>query len=423
MPKAPVLITVALVVLAGSARTSAAQTGAQPQPAAVADTRVRAEAGDAEAQFRLGRMYLYGDGVPQDHDQSVAWFRKAAAQGHPKAQNNLGIAFADGLGVPKDEAQAVEWYRKAAAQGEMLAQSNLGVIYSSGDGVPQDLAQAASWYRKAADQGFAPAQFYLGALYDSGRGVPQDPAQAVEWYRKAAAQGFPEAQFFLGQAYINGRGVPQDDAQALVWYRNAAALNNPAALYNLGLMYQAGRGVPQDPVEAYKLLTLGVGTEARTGGQQASLAENREALARSLTTEQRAEAERRAREWTEAHPVGQTSQPPSRAATRPALQLADLSVTPRRVGPGGSFVLDIAYTATDPAGSPMAAVTLSFSILSGGSPLFESAPETVESASGEAWKISKPLTAAVTPGTYVIRVRLALGAAVVTRDVEFEIAQ
>ena len=423
MPKVPVLVTLALVVLAGSARTSAAQTGAPTQPSEFAETRVRAEAGDAEAQYRLGRMFLDGDGVSQDHVQSVAWFRKAAAQGHPRAQNNLGIAYAKGLGVSKDDTLAVEWYRKAAAQGEMLAQSNLGVMYSSGDGVPQDLAQAAAWYRKAADQGFAPAQFYLGTLYASGRGVPQDSAQAVAWYRKAAAQGFAEAQYFLGQAYFNGRGVPQDDAMALVWYRNAADQNYAYALYDLGLMYQAGRGVPQDPVEAYKLLTLGVATEANPGVQQKSLAENREALAMSLTAEQRAEAERRAREWTATHPVRQTPQSPSPAATRPALQLASVSVTPRRVAPGGSFVLDIAYTAADPAGSPKAAVTLSFSILSGGSALFESAPEIVESASGEAWKISKPLTAAATPGTYLIRLRIALGPAVVTRDVEFEIAR
>ena len=423
MPKVPVLVTLALVVLAGFARTGEAQTGAQTQQTAVADMRARAEAGDAEAQFRLGRMFLDGDGVSQDHVQSAAWFRKAAAQGHPKAQNNLGSAFANGLGVPRDAAQAVEWYRRAAEQGEMLAQSNLGVMYSDGNGVAQDLAQAAAWYRRAADQGFAPAQFYLGTLYDSGRGVPQDPAQAAAWYRKAAAQGWAEAQFFLGQAYINGRGVPQDDAQALVWFRNAAAMNNAAALYNLGMMYQAGRGVPQDPVEAYKLLTLGVATEANPGVHGKSLAENREALARSLRAEQRAEAERRAREWTEAHPVGQASQPPSQAATRPALQRANVSVTPRRVAPGGSFVLDIAYTAVDPAGSPKSAVTLSFSILSDVSPLFESADEVVESASGDAWKISKRLTAAATPGTYIIRVRLALGAAVVTRDVELEIAR
>jgi len=359
----------------------------QTQNAAFAETMARAERGDADAQFRLGRMYLDGDGVPQDYVQSVAWFRKAASQGHPKAQNNLGIAFEKGLGVPKDDALAVEWYRQAADHGEMIAQSNLGVMYSSGHGVPQDLAQA------------------------------------VAWYRKAAAQGFGEAQFFLGQAYSLGSGVPQDDAEAVAWWRKSAEQNDAYALYNLGLMYKGGRGVPQDPVEAYKFLILGLETEAKQVEQQKTLADNREALARSLTAGQRAEAERRVREWTEAHVVRQTPRPPSPAEARPELQLAQVSVTPQRVSPGGSFMLDIAYTATDPTGSPKAAVTLSFSILSGGTALFEPPGEIVESDSGAAWKISKPLTAAATLGTYVIRVRMALGATVVTRDVEFEIAR
>ena len=432
MPKMWWLLVLAMSGLAVCAAADTAQTGSQAQTAGFADLRVRAEQGDAEAQYRLGRMYLDGEGVAQDHVQSVAWFRKAAAQGHAKAQNNLGLAFEKGLGVPKDEAQAVEWYRKAAEQGEMIAQSNLGVVYGSGNGVPQDLAQAAAWYRKAADQGFAPAQFYLGALYDGGRGVPQDTAQATAWYRKAADQGFAEAQFFLGQAYVTGHGVPQDDAQGLAWYRKAAEQNYPFALYHLGLAYQAGRGVPQDPVEAYKLLTLGAETEAATGAQQKLLADNRDALAQSLTAEQRAEAERRAREWTEAFARRQTTkapqapqapQAPPTTAAEPSLQLADVKVTPGQVRPGGSFSLDIAYTATAPAASRKVAVTLIFSILSGGKALFESPGEIVESDSGQPWKITKPLTAAATPGTYLIRIRLALGATVVTRDVEFTITR
>jgi TPR repeat protein len=374
-------------------------------------------------------MYLYGEGVAQDHVQSVAWFRKAAAQGHPKAQNNLGMAFAQGLGVPKDEALAVAWYRKAAEQGEMLAQSNLGVMYANGDGVPQDPAHAAAWYRKAAEQGFAPAQFYLGTLFDGGLGVPKDPVQAAAWYRKAADQGFAEAQFFLGQAYVNGHGVSQDDAQGVAWYRKAAEQNYPFALYNLGQMYQAGRGVAKDPVEAHALLTLGAETEAATGAQQKALADSREALARWLTAEQRAEAERRAREWTEAFSrrqsakAPQTPQVPPPSAAEPSLRLADVRVTPGQVRPGASLSLDIAYTATAPAASRKVAVTLTFSILSGGAALHESPGEIVESASGEAWKITKPLTASTTPGKYVIRVRLALGATVVTRDAEFEISR
>jgi TPR repeat protein len=41
---------------------------------------VRAEAGDAEAQFDLGGMYRNGNGVPQDHVQAHTWYNLAASR-------------------------------------------------------------------------------------------------------------------------------------------------------------------------------------------------------------------------------------------------------------------------------------------------------------------------------------------------------
>ena len=44
----------------------------------LADLRASAEAGDAEAQFNLGGIYVTGVGVPQDAAEAVAWYRRAA---------------------------------------------------------------------------------------------------------------------------------------------------------------------------------------------------------------------------------------------------------------------------------------------------------------------------------------------------------
>ena len=41
--------------------------------------RVRAEAGDAVAQFNLGLVYDIGEGVPQDVVQAHIWFNLVAA--------------------------------------------------------------------------------------------------------------------------------------------------------------------------------------------------------------------------------------------------------------------------------------------------------------------------------------------------------
>ena len=41
-----------------------------------------AEQGSANAQFNLGGMYEYGEGVPQDYKTAAKWYRLAAEQGH-----------------------------------------------------------------------------------------------------------------------------------------------------------------------------------------------------------------------------------------------------------------------------------------------------------------------------------------------------
>jgi hypothetical protein len=50
-----------------------------------------AEAGNAEAQFRLGEMYWYGDGTAQDLGKANAWMQKAAAAGNQDARESLAI--------------------------------------------------------------------------------------------------------------------------------------------------------------------------------------------------------------------------------------------------------------------------------------------------------------------------------------------
>jgi hypothetical protein len=161
-------------------------------PAAVKELRPLADRGDAEAQYRVGLMYEFGKGYPQDKAQGIAWFRKAAAQNHVAAQTELGIIYATGDGVAKDSKQAVEWFQKAAPQGNVAAQYNLGLLYAKGDGVKVDNAQAIAWWRKAAAQGMSVAQFKLGVAYENGEGVPKDAQLAYVNYAIAARSGNKE---------------------------------------------------------------------------------------------------------------------------------------------------------------------------------------------------------------------------------------
>ena len=81
------------------------------------DIRKAAEQGGDRAQFKLGTMYYFGVGVPQDYKEAVRWYRKAAEQGYAKAQYNLGTMYDSGQGVPQDYIRTYAWWNLAASQG------------------------------------------------------------------------------------------------------------------------------------------------------------------------------------------------------------------------------------------------------------------------------------------------------------------
>jgi TPR repeat protein len=77
--------------------------------------RIRAEGGEAEAQYLLGVMYFTGRSLPQDYKEAYRWARPAADQGEARAQFVLGLMYEAGQAVPQDYMQAHIWYNLAAA--------------------------------------------------------------------------------------------------------------------------------------------------------------------------------------------------------------------------------------------------------------------------------------------------------------------
>lgn len=248
--------------------------GADDYEAAYRMWKPDANAGDAEAQYSLGILNYYGEGVKKDGAEGVKWFRLAADQGHPAAQFYMGRAYDDGIGVETDDVEAVRWYRAAAEQGQRVAQYNLARMLELGEGADDDIWEATELYEEAASQGYAKAQFCLGRIYEEGLGVKPDQTKAIEYYELAAEQDHIEAQLRLGLMYNAGFAVEYDRdlaqkwlrmaaeqgnseahyylagtyldsefpdwAKAEKWYRLAAKLDHPGAMYQLGRMAQKG---------------------------------------------------------------------------------------------------------------------------------------------------------------------------------------
>ena len=221
------IIVIAIILTAVAAMTARAGDAddcnnaaalLQTDPArAVAACSKRAGQGDAHAEFMLGFMYQFGEGVLRDDVRASLWYRKAADQGVAAAQYNLGVMYDSGQGVAQDHAKALQLYRAAADQGMAGAQYNLALSYAQGLGVPQDYKAAAELSLQAAEQGFAAAQLNLGALYQNGDGVPQDYVQAYMWYTLAIAAFPPGADHDRAdrnRGQVAGRMPPDEISRA-----------------------------------------------------------------------------------------------------------------------------------------------------------------------------------------------------------------
>lgn len=86
----------------------------------------RAEAGDADAAFRLAEAYRRGArGLALDGLAARVWLSKAAASGHLPATLLLAEMLRTAEGGVRDEAAAREWLRRAADAGSSVAAQRL----------------------------------------------------------------------------------------------------------------------------------------------------------------------------------------------------------------------------------------------------------------------------------------------------------
>lgn len=171
-----------------------------------------ADAGNAEAAYQVGELYLARRGVDFEPAEAARYFRMAIEGNVLAAYHALATLHVRGQGVEQDFVEAVRLERIAADQGYSPSQLSLGLRYLNGEGVEQDLDLARMWFETAVEGGNAAAAYQLGLLYANGTGVEQDFERALEWTRIAAEGGFVGGHFNLGVAYDLGQGVDRDPA-------------------------------------------------------------------------------------------------------------------------------------------------------------------------------------------------------------------
>ena len=163
--------------------------------AAIREWRPLAEAGDADAQRGMGRIYSFGRGVAVDEEEAVKWYTRSARQGDMYAQHALGYNLNNGLGVPRDglnKLRAQCLYLLSAKQGYARAQYALYLLYRE----LGDSDEGNRWYYRALAQG------QPGALFEQGRAMLWNPlvfdkTEAYMYLILSARKDEKEAMDFL----------------------------------------------------------------------------------------------------------------------------------------------------------------------------------------------------------------------------------
>jgi TPR repeat protein len=89
------------------------------------------EGGVAEASYRLGVIYLYGDFVDSASKSSSSYFERAITQGHSHSKFTYGFNLYYGFGdVKQDKTRGVILLEEAAKEGVASAVEELKIIYA-----------------------------------------------------------------------------------------------------------------------------------------------------------------------------------------------------------------------------------------------------------------------------------------------------
>jgi hypothetical protein len=169
------------------------------------------------------------EGAP-NKNSSLTALQYAADQGQPVAQWKLGRMYADGDGVPRDDLRAFNYFSQIAnshpdeapgtPQARFVANAFVALGHYYLIGIPNskitvDRARARDMFGYAATYfGDADAQYELGRLY---LGASGDPHQAARWLRLAATKGHCRAEVALGEMLFQGQVVPRQAARGLMW--------------------------------------------------------------------------------------------------------------------------------------------------------------------------------------------------------------
>ena len=193
-----------------------------------------ANAGDAEAQCRMGFLSCYGcprAGVVDDICEANEWWKKAADVGNTLALNCLGQSLLWGDGVEQEHEAGLAKVREASQKGDAMGEFSYAQALYLDNPEEFDRDTVYSLLRRAASKGVHRANRLLAyLLYEEC-----NDDDAIPLLEEAYGYGDGDLTLSLSECYFNGTGVEMDEEKAEFLRREAAKLGSPEANYILGL--------------------------------------------------------------------------------------------------------------------------------------------------------------------------------------------
>ena len=224
----------AVLALSGTARSATApvpkpEVQAALQKADAGDPQpltALADAGDAEAQYYAGLLYITGKGsIAKDPPRGCAYAQKASAT-RPDAMHMLGLCHQSPETGMQDKAKAEAAFARAAEMGFPKSKCTLGQLRMA---EPARAESGLALCKEAASAGDVDAQVAVATAYFNGVTGKPNRAEARKWYEMASRQGNHDASRRLGQMYATGDGGSKDKKKAMELWIAAEKAGDPMA--------------------------------------------------------------------------------------------------------------------------------------------------------------------------------------------------
>lgn len=162
--------------------------------AAIAELQSLVANGDAYAKWKLAQLYLAGRGGSAA--EGISLLNEAAEAGEPEAQARLGVLYAKGEGVKQSDSEAYKWLSLAtrgAGPGvsRVMAETNLAVVSQRMTTAQRDEALAQSDQAATAYQ--APVSTAASVSSAPATAVPAQP-QSTPAQAQEQAASLPQAE-------------------------------------------------------------------------------------------------------------------------------------------------------------------------------------------------------------------------------------